>query len=177
MLSHSKCCYARTFPQSISVRAFGKLFLETSRSAIRWDEYEDKLLIDVEDYVNDSNGDITKREVLSTIASLYDPVRYIQPIVVQMKIFFQDICRQGYCWDDKLNVEMKQNRDNITGGGGAIGFRYSDIRDFSFRYSDIQYIFFRYSDIYILSDVRYFTTFIPIIRCFYFYFPKIRYLN
>lgn len=61
--------------------------------------------------------------------------------------------------------------------GGAIGFRYSDIRDFSFRYSDIQYIFFRYSDIYILSDVRYFTTFIPIIRCFYFYFPKIRYLN
>ena len=68
----------------------------------------------MEDYVNDSNGDITKREVLSTIASLYDPVRYIQPIVVQMKIFFQDICRQGYCWDDKLNVEMKQNRDNIT---------------------------------------------------------------
>ena len=78
------------------------------------DEYEDKLLIDVKDYVNDSNGDITKREVLSTIASLCDPVGYIQPIEVQMKIFFQDICRQGYCWDDKLNVEMKQNWDNIT---------------------------------------------------------------
>ena len=34
MLSHSKCCYARAFPQCISVRAFGKLFLETVRSAI-----------------------------------------------------------------------------------------------------------------------------------------------
>ena len=35
MLSHNKCCYARTFPQCISVRAFGKLFLETARSAIK----------------------------------------------------------------------------------------------------------------------------------------------
>ena len=34
VLSHSKCGYARTFPQCISVRAFGKLFLETARSAI-----------------------------------------------------------------------------------------------------------------------------------------------
>ena len=80
---------------------------------IRWDENEDNLLIDVKDFVNDSNGDVTKREVLSIIASFYDPVGYIQPIVVQMKIFSQDICREGYCWDDKLNVEMKLNWDSI----------------------------------------------------------------
>ena len=30
-----------------------------------------------------------------------------------MKICFQDICREGYCWDDKLNVEMKLNWDSI----------------------------------------------------------------
>ena len=35
----------------------------------------------------------TKRNILSVIASVYDPMGYLQPIVIELKILFQKICK------------------------------------------------------------------------------------
>ena len=45
---------------------------------IKWDEFEDKLIIDVKDFVQELKIDevVTKRHVLSTVAGFYDPVGY-----------------------------------------------------------------------------------------------------
>ena len=42
----------------------------------------------------------TKRNILAIISSIYDPVGYLQPITVQLKILFQEICKVKVEWDD-----------------------------------------------------------------------------
>ena len=60
---------------------------------IAWNDFEYQLIIDIKDFVSDVKDDcVTKRQVLSTVASFYDPIGYIQPIIIKLKIFFQEVC-------------------------------------------------------------------------------------
>ena len=73
---------------------------------IAWNDSDDKLIIDIKDFVSDVKDDcVTKRQVLSTVASFYDPIGYIQPIIIKLKVFFQEVCNGDYRWDDVLNEE------------------------------------------------------------------------
>ena len=51
--------------------------------------------------------DPTKRNVLSVLASLFDPLGLISPVAVSMKILFQEICSSKFDWDETLTEEMK----------------------------------------------------------------------
>ena len=48
----------------------------------------------------------TKRNVLSLLASLFDPLGLISPVTVSMKILFQAICSTKFDWDETLTVEI-----------------------------------------------------------------------
>ncbi|XP_018393245.1 PREDICTED: uncharacterized protein LOC108772247 [Cyphomyrmex costatus] len=52
---------------------------------------------------------ITKRSTLSDVAQLYDPAGLISPVVVQAKIFIQDLWLAKVDWDTPLSSEL-QNR-------------------------------------------------------------------
>ena len=83
---------------------------------IKWNEYTDMLIIDPNDFVPDEIFEnVTKRKVLGVIASFYDPVGYIQPIIVQLKIFFQLICKEEYGWDEELTDELKKKWNMVIG--------------------------------------------------------------
>ena len=45
---------------------------------------------------------MTKRIVLSIIARTFDPMGYLAPFVMKLKIIFQEIWRQGFQWDESL---------------------------------------------------------------------------
>ena len=47
----------------------------------------------------------TKRNVLSLLASLFDPLGIVSPVTVSVKILFQELCEDKVGWDDKLNGE------------------------------------------------------------------------
>lgn len=47
----------------------------------------------------------TKREVLSTLMSIFDPLGFISNLLIYMKILLQDVWRSGIDWDDKLQAE------------------------------------------------------------------------
>lgn len=49
----------------------------------------------------------TKHNVLSLLASLFDPLGLISPVRVSMKILFQEICSSGLDWDETLTGEIK----------------------------------------------------------------------
>lgn len=54
----------------------------------------------------------TKRNVLRVIASFYDTMSSISPIIVQMKIPLQDICKADYHWDAELDSSRKLKYSN-----------------------------------------------------------------
>eukprot|EP00057_Strongylocentrotus_purpuratus_P002977 XP_003725633.2 PREDICTED: uncharacterized protein LOC100892397 [Strongylocentrotus purpuratus] len=49
----------------------------------------------------------TRRGVLSTVMSLYDPLGLIAPVTLRGRQIVQELCREGADWDDPLTDEMK----------------------------------------------------------------------
>ena len=50
----------------------------------------------------------SRRGILATVASLYDPLGLIAPCVFQGKKLLQDMCRKGIGWDDPPPKELQQ---------------------------------------------------------------------
>ena len=44
----------------------------------------------------------TRREILSLVSSIYDPLGMACPLVLPAKKLLQELCRQGHGWDDKI---------------------------------------------------------------------------
>ena len=71
---------------------------------IHWNENADVFVINLNDYIKETEKLApTKCNVLKIIAGFYDPIGFIQPIIVILKILFQEICPANVSWDDKLN--------------------------------------------------------------------------
>lgn len=47
----------------------------------------------------------TKRNILSILASLYDPLGVVSPIAVDLKVLLQELCVNKGSWDEKLTGE------------------------------------------------------------------------
>ena len=73
-----------------------------------WKYFTDEFLFKFQTHVETAQGPMpTKRNVLKVIARFYDPMGLILPIIVQMKILLQDICKANYHWDAELDSELK----------------------------------------------------------------------
>ena len=49
-----------------------------------------------------------KRNVLSVIASVYDPIGYIQPIVIKLRLLLQEVCLLNVSWDEVISKQLLQ---------------------------------------------------------------------
>ncbi|KAL8559090.1 hypothetical protein ACOMHN_008278 [Nucella lapillus] len=49
----------------------------------------------------------TRRGVLSTIASVYDPLGFIAPFVLRGRLILQSLCRDGLDWDDEIPIALR----------------------------------------------------------------------
>lgn len=57
----------------------------------------------------DRQSKLTKRNILSQIASLYDPNGFIAPVIVKVKMLMQDIWRlKEINWDDKVPKQIEE---------------------------------------------------------------------
>ena len=53
--------------------------------------------------------DVTNRNILKTVASIFDPVRFVAPFLNTGKIFLQELWRLKVDWDDRITKsECKQ---------------------------------------------------------------------
>ena len=50
---------------------------------------------------------LTRRGVLATVASVYDPLGFLAPLVLRAKKILQEICRRGVSWDDPLPEDVR----------------------------------------------------------------------
>ena len=60
------------------------------------------------------NLEATKRNVLKVVAKIYDPMGILGPLIVTMKIFFQNICINNFSWDSPLPDHLKRRWKNWT---------------------------------------------------------------
>ena len=53
----------------------------------------------------------TKRGILSTLSSIYDPLGYVSPVILRARRMFQELCRKEKTWDDPLDSVMEEAWD------------------------------------------------------------------
>ena len=49
----------------------------------------------------------TRRGILSTVASIYDPLGFISPFVLEGKAILQEMCKQGVSWDESISEDLQ----------------------------------------------------------------------
>ena len=72
---------------------------------IAWRTQEDSFLFEVAH----PREPFTRRSILAYIASVYDPLGLIAPIVLVGKLMLQELCRIKKGWDEELDTLVKQN--------------------------------------------------------------------
>ena len=94
---------------SESEESFTKQQLKSKESGTKllglgWNESEDTIFISFEK----KDSEPTKRGVLQTLASIYDPLGIVSPVTLMGKIIFRDICDQHLKWDSELPENLRE---------------------------------------------------------------------
>ncbi len=82
----------------------------TKTLGVMWEPERDAFSFTVDP--PDNSKPLTKRNVLSAIATFYDPLQFLAPFLVRAKILMQEIWRAGLDWDvslpDDLAIKWKR---------------------------------------------------------------------
>lgn len=71
---------------------------------VGWDNQKDLLFFDLASPLgNISDVPVTKRVILGTTSKLYDPLGFLSPVIVLLKIIFQSICKSKVDWDGPVD--------------------------------------------------------------------------
>ena len=58
----------------------------------------------------------TKRNVISVVSRIYDPMGLISPVIIEFKIFFQELCQAKLEWDELLSESMRERWEKLLSG-------------------------------------------------------------
>ena len=91
------------FPKDIKagVNASNSYF---SLLGLNWNPKEDYFTFNIQ--LDQFEKDITKRDVLSSISKLFDPLGYLSPVLITGKAFMQKLWIKKVKWDDKLMISL-----------------------------------------------------------------------
>ncbi|XP_062717012.1 uncharacterized protein LOC134292166 [Aedes albopictus] len=74
-----------------------------------WNPVEDELVFRVQLPEKPKDG-LTKRQILSEVARLFDPLGLLGPAIVIAKIVMQELWKQGFNWDDPVSGDVLNNK-------------------------------------------------------------------
>ena len=107
-------------PTSEDTYAKETLFAEaeigkTKALGIAWDMEKDNLEFDFSKVTTlGTQTKITKRTVLSVIAKLFGPLGLVSPIIVCLKILFQEFCTMKLGWDDEIPTDQRATFEKLV---------------------------------------------------------------
>ena len=81
---------------------------------IIWNEKDDILSLNFQE-ICDLAQELksTKRNILKILSMFYDHTGSLQPVIINLKIIFQNICKQKILLDDELPVDIANDWANI----------------------------------------------------------------
>lgn len=83
----------------------------TKTLGIKWNALKDCFSYSSENLKQQVNA--TKRQVLSIVAQMFDPVGWISPVVIRAKILMQQIWLENSGWDDSISNESLHIWNNL----------------------------------------------------------------
>jgi len=75
---------------------------------VGWNPVSDVLEFDLRGIANSLQP--TKQNIVGFASRFYDPLGFLSPVIVTLKIFFQELCKLRLDWDDKLPGELMSKR-------------------------------------------------------------------
>ena len=96
--------------------------IENKILGLKWDKCEDNFVFDFNEIREGFDIIPTRRNVIKAIASLYDPLGLLNPIVVQMKTFFQMLCSGKYDWDNLITNDYLEEWNELVKSLSTIEF-------------------------------------------------------
>ena len=75
----------------------------TKTLGIAWNSQTDEFKISTSEK---SQSQLTKRNILRKIATIFDPLRFVSPFIVVAKLLLQELWTRGYGWDDEIADEI-----------------------------------------------------------------------
>ena len=87
---------------------------------MKWDKFEDNFVFGFSEIREKVDVIPTKRDVIKAIASIYDPLALLNPIVVQMKTFFQKLCLAKYDRDQLITNDYLEEWNELVKSLNAI---------------------------------------------------------
>ena len=72
-----------------------------------WDSQTDHFTFDFTELIEYArNLSASRRSLLKVTAKIFDPLGFLSPFVIRLKILFQTLCVEGHGWDQPLENEM-----------------------------------------------------------------------
>lgn len=90
--------------------SFGLCQSENTILGLKWSLVDDTFRFHSSDF---SNLPPTKRNIVASVAKLYDPNGWVAPIVVLGKILIQDVWKSKVEWDDVVPLEIQNRWDEL----------------------------------------------------------------
>ena len=76
---------------------------------VKWNYEQDCFVFDLESIAQAAREcEPTKRNVISISSKFYDPLEFISPVIIQMKLLFQSICDEKFEWDTPLIGKLRE---------------------------------------------------------------------
>ena len=80
---------------------------------INWNDSKDLLMINLDEFVREDVKEVTKIDILKVMAGFYDPLGWIQSVVIKLKILFQEACKLKIGMDEKVPPELNKTLTEI----------------------------------------------------------------
>ena len=74
---------------------------------VEWCPEEDVFKITYTKAVSKDGSSITRRSILSSISSLFDPLGLISPVLLSGRLILRDVCKDGRSWDESIGTEKE----------------------------------------------------------------------
>ena len=110
---------------------------ETKIMGLNWDKQRDIFRVEIPT----ESHRLTKRNILKTLASIYDPLGFIQPVLLIGKILFRNLYDLRMPWDNEIPQEIENKSVKWVNG---LNIKIEIPRSISIRETNI--------DIHLFSD-------------------------
>ena len=71
---------------------------------VKWNLRDDEFGFDV----SLPQKTLTRQGILSSVSSLFDPLRFVAPVTLEPKLLLQNLCKRGCKWDELIDADEAQ---------------------------------------------------------------------